>query len=272
MLKNRVLPSDTHFANEDHVRQLPETLDIDESSYAFERILKEDFFSVNALYRHESGRRFVLKLSDHRFLFGALFRPIAMLTMRHEYKIYTRVADIRGIPALGPRYGSRGYLHEYVEGKTLFELGKRYRLPDDFFDELARIIREVHERRVFYVDLKKKGNIILDENGKPALIDFHLSQHFGKLWWPFRRPYDALFRWFIREDIYHLYKHKKKYRPDLLTEEERALTRRTRLNRAYDIFIGRGFRFCKRLIYPKGSNETVWFRWNKLREKPRQMP
>jgi len=40
--------------------------------YTFERILKDDFFSLNILYENHSNPRYVLKVSDFRFLLGFL--------------------------------------------------------------------------------------------------------------------------------------------------------------------------------------------------------
>lgn len=76
--------------------------------FAFERILKEGFFSVNVLYKNQDGVRYVLKLSAFRSLFGVLLRPIAALVSLPEYRMYQMVADLEGIPALGSRHGLRG--------------------------------------------------------------------------------------------------------------------------------------------------------------------
>ncbi|MBI4859316.1 MAG: hypothetical protein HY815_03515, partial [Candidatus Riflebacteria bacterium] len=83
-------------------RTYPDQTTIDGELYRYEKILKEDFFSVNVLYKADSGKRYVLKLSDFRFIFGIFLRPLAMLVSRHEYRIYSMVADIPGVPRLGP--------------------------------------------------------------------------------------------------------------------------------------------------------------------------
>ncbi len=251
-------------------RAYPVTLTIDGETYQYEKILKEDFFSINVLYRAESGKRYVLKISDFRFLFGSLLTPLAVLMSRREYKIYSMVADIPLVPELGPRLGIRGYLHRFVEGKTLHELAQQEGgrdLRDDFFDRLGNTLREIHRRRIFYLDLNKQGNIIQGDDGAPYLIDFQICIHFKYR----NRLFDRLFDRLIQEDIYHLYKHKKRFRPDLMTEEEMKLATRSELGKAMNRYLGDPYRKIKRCIYPSGSNEIIWYKWRKMKDKSKRM-
>ena len=255
------------------MRKYPESVEIAGTLYNFEKILKDDFFSVNVLYRCVTGKRYVLKLSDFRFIFGLLLRPFAALMSSHEYKIYSMVDGLPGVPALGPRFGFRGYYHEFIEGKTLFELKDGGReLPDDFFDRLKTLILKIHGLRILYLDLDKKGNVILGDDGLPYLIDYQISIHFPKCFWVFSKISDTLLATLIREDIYHLYKHKKRYQPHLMTPEETLLAQRSGVNLAYNRYFGNWYRAAKRKIYPEGSNEIIWYKWKKQKNKTDEMP
>jgi len=254
------------------LRDYPGEAKIEDEVYRFERILKDDFFSVNVLYRNAMGRRYVLKLSDFRFLFGLLFRPFAAAMSRHEYRIYEMVADLEGVPRLGPRHGPRGYFHEYIEGRTLHEIPRGSPLAEDFFDRLRRLIERIHERRIFYLDLNKQGNIIVAQDGRPYLIDYQICMHFPQRRGWYGRWSDRVFRTLIGEDIYHVYKHKRRFQPERLTDEERKLAVRSRLNQRYDRFFGSPYRRVKRLIYPQGSNEIVWYKWKRMKDRSRRMP
>jgi len=253
-------------------RKYPTQVEINGKTYKYEKILKDDFFSVNVLYRHTDADRYVLKLSDFRFIFGKLLRPFAIWMSSHEYRIYQMVKDLDGVPELGPRLGWRGYFHEYIEGKTLHELGisNRNALPDSFFDELKYLIRQLHQRRIYYVDLNKRGNIILGDDGKPWLIDYQICQHFKPRRGWLGRLGDRIFNRLIQEDIYHIYKHKKKFQPHLITEQELILARRSKLAKRYDKYWGRPYRRIKRKIYPSGSNEIIWYKWNKMRDQTKR--
>ncbi len=250
----------------------PSQVTIQDSTYHFERILKDDFFSLNILYRHASGKGQVLKLSDFRFVGGWLLRPLAAFISRREYTMYRRVRDIPGVPTLGPRFERRGYFHEFIEGKTLWEYPNGRELPLDFFDQLSRILTEVHRRRIFYADLNKRGNIICSSSGKVYLIDFQICLYFPPRSGWIGARLDRLLRSLQREDRYHILKHKKKLRPDLLREEERAGTKRSLLNQVYGKCIWRPYVTVKRLIYPQGSNETIWYKWRRQQDQSPKMP
>ena len=253
-------------------RTYPKEATIGGQLYCYERVLKDDFFSINLLYRNAEGDGYVLKLSDFRFVCGWLLRPVACLISRHEYGVYQRVADIKGIPTLGPRWGWRGYFHRFIEGQTLHEVTPQGELPDNFFDLLKEVVTNVHARKVFYVDLNKQGNVICSTDGQPYLIDFQISLAFsnGGGWWG--RLSNRIFNRLIQEDLYHLYKHKKTFQPQLMTEEEFQLAKRSKLNERYSRYLSRPYLRVKRLLYPHGSNEIIWYKWKKMKDKSIQMP
>lgn len=254
------------------MRRYPQKITINGEVFHFEKILKDDYFSVNVLYKNRFDVRYVLKLSDFRFVLGILLRPLAMFFSWREYMIYRRLEGIEGIPALGPRFGSRGYFHRYIEGKTLHEMEQGGALPDNFFAELSTIISQLHERRIFYLDLNKRGNIIVGEDMKPYLIDFQVSLFIRKRKGPLGRIGGRIFKSLIREDIYHLYKHKRHFQPHLMTQEEHLLATRTPFNEALDRYLGTPYRKVKRLVYPHGSNEIIWYKWKKMKDRSKRMP
>ena len=143
------------------------------------------------------------------------------------------VEDISGIPELGPRYGKRGYFHQYIEGKTLHECQSGHALPQNFFDQLLGIINQVHDRRIFYADLNKRGNIICSTTGKAYLIDFQICVPFKSRTGWVGAWVDRIFHCLIREDQYHVFKHKKAFQMELMSPQERAGVQRSSLNQWY---------------------------------------
>jgi hypothetical protein len=253
----RVFPSDIVIAGELH---------------RFENILKQDIFSINLLYRNQRGDGQVLKISELRVPFGFLLNPFSMLMSRREYRIYQKLAGIQGVPALGPRYGRRGFFHQYVKGVTLFELPKGRPLPEQFWNDLRAILERIHERRIVHLDFHKLGNIIQGEDGSAYILDFQISLPFDTRPGWIGARLNALFEFLKKEDHYHLYKHKRRFQREAMTEDELRLAQRSPVNEWFFRFIGEPYRKIKRLIYPKGSNETLWYKWKKGRGQDRQIP
>ncbi len=271
--------------NEGMMSDYPSRVTLYGQEYMFHRILKDDFFSLNILYTNASSESYVLKLSDFRFVLGRMLRPFAAWISRREYTIYRMVADIPGVPDLGPRYGKRGYFHRFIEGQTLHEIERQIvdqrhlvaghqdvathgtGLAPNFFDQLKTIVDAVHQRRIFYADLNKRGNIICGTDGKPYLIDFQICVPLPVRggWWG--GITEKIFQQLIQEDLYHVYKHKKTFQPQLMTVAEQLLAKRSKLSQQYSRYVWRPYVTIKRRIYPHGSNETVWYKWNKEKDQ-----
>ncbi|MBX3120549.1 MAG: hypothetical protein KF784_15935 [Fimbriimonadaceae bacterium] len=247
-------------------KRYPPELEICGNRYLFDKVLKEDFFSVNVLYRDDAGLGMVLKCTDFRFLLGFCFKPLACMLSRHEWKMYSLLQGVPGIPRLGPRIGWNGLCHEFIEGHTLYEHKRGDILPDEFFDRLLDLMRALHSRSIIHLDSNKRGNIIVGDDGLPYIIDFQISLCFGKLNGPFRAWKRGLFGALVREDIYHIYKRKQHLAAHLMSDEELALSVRSAANARMKRWVGDPYRKVKRLIYPRGSNETIWYKHKRLKK------
>ncbi len=225
----------------------------------FKRIgrLKKDFFSTNELLEDEDGQIWVLKLS--RFLYiDPLGRPVARyLSLREQY-FYRLLQGVEGIPAIYPVAGRNWLLHAFIPGDTL---QVRRDVDDQFFDRLAQLLRECHERGVACVDISKKANIIVGDDGRPYLIDFQISMGLLPPMSPFQRIWNICTSHQMHEDLYHIYKHKKRIRPDLIRDWElEVAANRPGLNRFHGRFIRRPYLALKRRIFPQGSHELFFFK------------
>ncbi len=136
-----------------------------------------------------------------------------------EWKIYSRLTGIKGVPQPVERIDRFAFAMEFVPGKPIL---RGEELPPSFFHEVERVLREVHERGVVHMDLRHKGNILVSEKGEPFLIDFNSSFAFKER--GFLRSYlFPLLRWV---DYGGLLKLKKRISPALLTPEELAFLKR----------------------------------------------
>jgi hypothetical protein len=119
--------------------------------------------------------------------------------------------------------GETGFMHAFVPGHPL---GRRESVGDAFFDELFALVRALHARHIAYVDLNKRQNILVGDDGRPYLIDFQISLLLPPAGWQRWRLARWLLARFQQADCYHCLKHKRRLRPDQLTaDEQRAVAR-----------------------------------------------
>lgn len=169
---------------------------------------------------------------------------VARGLLRREASVLAALHGIDGVPQL---LDSDGVVlrRSYLPGVPLYE-GR----PDsrEYFKNAARLLRKMHCAKVAHNDLAKEPNILLSDDGSPAFIDFQLAfraQHRGRL-----------FRVAAREDIRHLLKHKRTYRPDLLTLREQAiLNSPTRVSRVWMSVFKPAYVFVTRRIFKWSDRE-----------------
>ncbi|MCH9022863.1 MAG: hypothetical protein IID32_08860, partial [Planctomycetes bacterium] len=139
---------------------------------------------------------------------------------------------IPGIPVPLTTFENTGLIYTYIEGCTL---DAKPHLPDDFFDRLEIILRNIHRRHTAFNDLNKRGNILLRPDGKPALIDFQLAFCPPFINARMKPMADSILKNLQQEDLYHLNKHKRRLRPDLMDpsqiEQSRTLSPRIAAHR-----------------------------------------
>ena len=130
-----------------------------------------------------------------------------------EWKIYSRLVGVKGIPKAVERIDRFAFAMEFVPGRPI-ERGET--LPPSFFSDLERLLNEVHSKGVVHLDLRHKGNILLSEKGEPFLIDFNSSFSFKEKGF-LRRFLFPILRWV---DYGGLLKLKERVSPSLMTPEE----------------------------------------------------
>jgi hypothetical protein len=200
----------------------PDSFTLDGIEWRLEKHLKADFFASTGRYAAPDGRRACYKhFHTERYLIFPLGWA-GRFMCRREMSFYRQLSGVEGIPALLGQADESTLVHQWVDGADL--LDRRGNVPDDFFDRLEKLTAELHARGVAYVDMNKPDNVIVGDDGRPYLVDFQIS---------FRRPRQSwrlLSRWLFhilsREDRYHVRKLKRKMRPDLMTDEERAASYR----------------------------------------------
>jgi predicted Ser/Thr protein kinase len=154
---------------------------------------------------------------------------LGLWLIHKEWKIYSRLVGVEGIPMPIERIDRFAFAMEYVPGRSIERMES---LPDTFFQDLERILKGLHSKGVVHMDLRHKGNILVSESGKPILIDFNSSFSFhekGLL----RRFLFPLLRWV---DYGGLLKLKQRVSPASMSPEELAFLKRFNLLRKLWIF------------------------------------
>jgi hypothetical protein len=193
---------------------LPPRVDCAAGSFDFVRQFKHDFFAATGLYSNPAGRQVVLKIQRRRPFFGLPMGWLGGWLTRHEATIYRELADVPGVPNFVGFFGPTGFIHDYVPAHPL---ARGEKVSDTFFDDLAGLLVKVHSRGLACVDLNKRQNILVGDDGLPHLIDFQISFRLGRRRGQMPRAILAALQ---DHDWYHFFKHKRRCRPDLMTAEQ----------------------------------------------------
>ncbi len=185
-------------------------------------------FGKPDLYKVEiGGQTFMVKDVRKRNFF--LRWTLGLWLIHKEWKIYSRLKGLKGIPQPVKRIDRFAFAMEFIPARAV---GRDEALSPSFFSELERVLGEVHSRGVVHLDLRHKGNILVSEEGEPFLIDFNSSFSFkgGEL---LHRLFFPLLRWV---DYGGLLKLKKRASPSSMTPEELSFLKRFNLLRKLWIF------------------------------------
>jgi hypothetical protein len=252
-------------------RSLPHTVAIGGVSHRLRETFKHDSWAATGLYEGPSGVLRVVKLHRQGPAFGVPMGWLGRWMARHEIRLLSALADLKGMPALAGQVASEGRLlrnavaRNYIEGHPL---GNREQVSESFYPALRALLRAMHDRKIVYVDLHKRENILVNEQGEPCLIDFQIS-----IAWPRWLPPGPLFALMRRGDEYHLMKHWSRSRPEQCGFDEVALRKRIPLPIRAHRLVARPFRELRRRLLVKlgvrsgkGRVETELFAEHALRQ------
>jgi RIO-like serine/threonine protein kinase len=177
-----------------------------------ELCLKHDAFGTTRLVRR-ADVSFVER--DTR----AAHPAVRWLARRLAAREVTALTVLHHVPALPRVLGFDGAVvrRSYVPGVPLYEAPPRSRA---YFIDALRLLRQIHRAGITHNDLAKEANWLVAPGDVAGIIDFQLATYS-----PTR---GNAFRLRAYEDLRHLLKHKRTYRPDGLTaRQQRVLARPT---------------------------------------------
>ena len=182
-------------------------------------IYKHDSWAATALYRGDDGD-VVCKFNRTQPIVIIPMKWLGRMLARREARALQRLNGVPGIPAesgavfANGRHCENTVAHEFIAGHPL---GANEEVSSTFFIELRQVLDAVHRNGIAYVDLHKRENIVVNENGRPYLVDFQVC--FAR-WWP-RQGANPLHRMILRVlqqiDWYHFGKHVSRHRPEQMS-------------------------------------------------------
>ena len=171
------------------------------------KILKRDLFGEVVLKTVDGVRQIERNAAASRWW----TRWIARYLLQREARALAVLDGIEGVPSL-VRHDRDCLVRSYLKGNPLQIARPR---EAAWFNDAAKLLRRLHRAGVSHNDLAKEPNLLVRDDGSPGIIDFQLAA--------FSRTRSKLFRIAAYEDVRHLLKHKRYYRPDLLTRREQRI-------------------------------------------------
>jgi hypothetical protein len=201
---------------------LPPTVQIEGKPYALRKCFEHKFATAIALYERD-GDRVVCKFHRQVSFAGFPLGWMGHLMAAYEEGNLRRCQGLKGVPRLRESSHPGVVAHDFVPGRPLT---KDVRVSDVFFRRLFDLLDSVHECEVAYIDLEKADNVLVGEDGRPYLIDFQIALRLPRAlvrWCP---PARWVLRRLQKSDHYHVMKHFRRVRPDLLTSRQIARSKR----------------------------------------------
>jgi hypothetical protein len=194
----------------------PAEIEIDGQAYWRVEIFKHDSWAATALYRGADGL-IVCKFNRSQPILGMPMAWLGRFLACREARFLHKLAGLRNVPnpcgtvCVAGKPLDNAVAHRFVPGHPL---GARELVCDDFFPALRKLLTELHRRGIAYMDLHKRENILVGEDGQPHLIDFQVCCSLDDRLHKTFPVLGEVMRLFCQADRYHLYKHVAKLRPD----------------------------------------------------------
>jgi hypothetical protein len=197
----------------------------------------------------KDGKDFLVK--DIRYS-GFWYRyTVGWFLLWRESRFYTRA---RGLPFVPHYYGkldADGLIFEKVDATPLKRVPPGD-LPPGLFDQLRVCVDELHRRGIVHLDLRQRGNILLTPEKDLKVVDFESALYLG--YSPWLRA--LLLPVFARVDYSAILKHRLRYCPDEVTEEEKRRYRRYRRIRMFWPVRNGMFRWIRRRLRPRATEQS----------------
>lgn len=178
--------------------------------------------------------------------FGWLIAPILLWREATALEALDRVA---GIPRLYRRLDRYGLLMEYLPATAWPEAQP----SAEAYRRLDRLIARMHAQGVAHCDLRSGGNLLVDEDDQPYIVDFVARVKRGQPW---NLPWNWLFRRFAAADRSAPGKLRLRHARHLATAEDRREIATRGLLERLARALGKSVRRCVRWLVALGDRPS----------------
>lgn len=150
---------------------------------------------------------------------------------KREYLAFERLKGIKGIPDAPFLLDEYAVCYEFISGKTLKETPPES-ISDDYFFLLEELVEKMHAENLVHLDIRNRRNILVTDDGKPALLDFQTSLNLKRI---------PKFLHSLLKDIDYsgVYKNWNRVKPQLLDSKRKA--RLAALNKKRSLWLFKGY-------------------------------
>jgi len=194
----------------------PHEVTVGGNVYSLHELMKHDSWAATSIYSGPAGK-ITCKFNRKQSVFGISMLWLGRLLADNERMTLERLGDVAQIPdsmgdvIVNGEQWPNAIARIFIPGHPL---GRNERVSPEFFPELKAILETMHARKIAYVDLHKRENIIVGNDGKPYLIDFQIGIDAARkrvAWIP---GMSYFFEILSQSDFYHLAKHVVKHEPE----------------------------------------------------------
>ncbi len=107
-------------------------------------------------------------------------RRLARWLLARERRALARLEGVAGVPPLRAVVDRDAFAIGWLEGQPL-DRAAFQRDPQGLAAQLRAILRELHARRVYHLDLRQRQNLLVTAEGRLACVDFGASVAAGPL-------------------------------------------------------------------------------------------
>ena len=180
-------------------------------------ILASGYQGKTLLYS-DNDQKLVIKIPHGR----GFIKYLHTRMLRHEAHAYQQLKGLDGIPSCYGLIDGQYLALEFIEGEPI--RNKRPINEAQYFESLFEIIKQMHEKNIAHMDLKKKDNLLVTHHDQPCVLDFGAAIIRKKGFHPINH---FLYRLAIRFDYNAWIKHKYYLNLDSINDEDKIYYNRT---------------------------------------------